>query len=471
MSRILCAFTAMVTLLGFATQSAIAELRVHGLFRDNAVLQRDVKLPVWGTTKSDQPVTVQFADRSATATPKDGRWRVEFAPFSANDQPQTLKITQLNNKIELKNVLIGDVWICGGQSNMYVPLRDSEGSREAIEKSANDQLRLFFINPFPADETHPQEPLDFVDGNWEISGPKTSHGFTAVGYYFGRELQKEVKVPVGLIESCLGGTSAERWLSREAMESNPKLQGSTEGRRYELYNGLIAPLKDFPVRGFLWYQGESNSPRSWQYRDLLPALIKNWRDDWKLGDLPFLVVQLPGYERIHDEPSESDWADMREAQLFVSQTVPNVGLVVTTDLGDEHDVHPRRKKEVGERLALAARAMSYGEKIPYSGPIYKSTKVEGNKIVVEFSHIGKGLTGKGGTLTGFTIAGADRKFHNAFAKIVGDRVEVFADEVPEPVAVRYGWAKYPVVNLWNKDGLPASPFRTDDFPLPTRDNK
>jgi sialate O-acetylesterase len=187
--------------------------------------------------------------------------------------------------------------------------------------------------------------------------------------------------------------------------------------------------------------------------------------------MPFLVVQLPGFERIEEQPSESDWADMRDAQLFVSQTVPHVPLVVTIDLGDENDIHPRRKREVGERLALAALARVYGRDVLYSGPIYKNMTIQGNRVILQFEHVGKGLDARGGGLVGFTIAGSDRKFHNARGNIKGDTVVVWSDEVPSPAAVRYGWAKNPRVNFWNRDGLPASPFRTDDFPLPTRDNK
>jgi len=448
-----------------------AELRPHGLFRDNAVLQRDVKLPVWGTTDKPERITVSFAGQEVSVEPQDGKWRVELAPLKASAQPHSMTISQGEIQLELKNLLVGDVWICSGQSNMYVPLRDTEGAREAIAKSENDQLRLFFIDPFPTDRAHPQHPVDFVDGNWNISSPQTVDGFTAVGYYFGQNLQKDLQIPIGLIESTLGGTSAERWTSRESMESNPELRDASESLKYDLYNGLIAPLTKFPIRGVIWYQGESNAPRAWRYRTLLPALIQCWRDAWGLGDFPFLIVQLPGYEKVLKEPSESDWADMREAQLFVSQTVRNAGLVVTTDLGDEKEIHPRRKRQVGERLALLALAKAYGRMVTCSGPIYDKMEVRGDAVILHFINLGKGLEARDGRLTGFTIAGEDRVFHNAQAKIDGEAIVVRSDQVAHPVAVRFGWAKNPIVNLWNKDGLPASPFRTDDFPLPTRDNK
>ena len=471
MAKHLSLVVVAVVLAHTSPQTAHAEPRPHGLFRDNAVLQRDVKLPVWGTTDKRERVTVRFAGQEVSAEPKDGKWRVELAPLKASATPGTMTIAQGDAKRELKNLLVGDVWVCSGQSNMYVPLRDTDGARETIRTAQNDQLRLFFIDPFPTDRVHPQQPVDFVDGQWNVSSPKTVDGFTAVGYYFGRSLQRELQVPIGLIESTLGGTSAERWTSRQSMESNPDLKDATEGQKYDLYNGLIAPLTQYPIRGVIWYQGESNAPRAWKYRTLLPALIKCWRDAWGLGDFPFLIVQLPGYEKVADEPSESDWADLRKAQLHVSQMVPNAGLVVTTDLGDEKEIHPRRKREVGERLALAALAKAYGRMIVCSGPIYDKMAINGDKIIVHFTDVGKGLEARGGPLSGITIAGEDRKFHNAKAEIVGDTIVVRSDQAPRPVAVRFGWAKNPRVNLWNKDGLPASPFRTDDFPLPTRDNK
>lgn len=456
---------------GVCPSQGLAEIQLHGLFRDNAVLQRDVVVPVWGTCDSAEPITVNFAGQQVSAQPSEGKWRVELAPLVACSDPRTMIIVQGTTRRELKNLLVGDVWVCSGQSNMYVPVRDTDGGREAIESANNQQLRLYFIDPFPVDREHPQMPQDFVDGQWKVSAPEAVEGFTAVGYYFGRSLQKEIRVPIGLIESTLGGTTAERWTSRESMESDPYLKDSTEGLKHDLYNGLIAPLTQFPIRGVIWYQGESNAPRSWQYRTLLPALIKCWRDAWGIGDFPFLIVQLPGFEKIKLEPSESDWADMREAQLYVSQTIQNVGLVVSIDLGDEHEIHPRKKQPIGERLTLSALAIAYGQKIPHSGPIYHSMTIRGNEAVLNFQHVEQGLEARGGPLLGFTIAGEDRKFHNAAARIEADKVIVWSDAVREPKAVRYGWAKNPIANLWNKDGLPASPFRTDDFPLPTRDNK
>jgi sialate O-acetylesterase len=234
-----------------------------------------------------------------------------------------------------------------------------------------------------------------------------------------------------------------------------------------LYNGMIAPLIPYAIKGAIWYQGESNAGRAFEYRTLLPAMIKNWRADWKLGDFPFLIVQLAPFQKIEAEPQESAWAELREAQLLTTKKVPNTAIAVITDVGDEKDIHPKWKAPVGERLALAARALANGEKIVYSGPVYRTMKVDGKKVILSFDHVGTGLVAKGGPLLGFTIAGQDRRFHRAEAEIHDDKVVVFSERVDRPVAVRFGWANYPVVNLWNKEGLPASPFRTDDFPMIT----
>jgi sialate O-acetylesterase len=239
----------------------------------------------------------------------------------------------------------------------------------------------------------------------------------------------------------------------------------------ELYQGMIAPLLPYAIKGAIWYQGESNAGRAEQYRTLFADMIRNWRRDWGQGDFTFLAVQLAPFMAVKEQPQESGWAELREAQWLATQTLPNVGMAVITDVGDPKDIHPTKKEPVGERLALAARAIAYGEKIEHSGPIYRTMKVEDGKIVLNFDHVGKGLEARGAELTGFAICGADRKFVWAKAEIVGKNVVVSSPEVANPVAVRYGWADCPVVNFWNQDGLPASPFRTDDFPMTTAGKK
>src|SRR5262249_18086147 len=329
----------------------------------------------------------------------------------------------------------------------------------------------------------------------------------AVGYFFGRDLQKALHVPVGLIHTSWGGTPAEAWTSKAVLEAEPALKYLAErqmralheypqmiekhianltnykemvvkalaaGREpppappalapyparnpqapTTLYNGMIASVIPYAIRGAIWYQGESNAGRAYEYRTLLPAMIKNWRTDWKQKDFPFLIVQLAPFMRIEAEPGESQWAELREAQLLTTQTVPNTALAVITDVGHETDIHPKWKEPVGARLALAARAVAYGEKIVYSGPVYTGMKVEGDKVILSFKHVGGGLVAKGGPLVGFTIAGPDHKFVKAVAEIQDDKVAVSSPNVKQPVAVRFGWANYPVVNLWNKEGLPA----------------
>jgi sialate O-acetylesterase len=235
-----------------------------------------------------------------------------------------------------------------------------------------------------------------------------------------------------------------------------------------LYNGMIAPLVPYAIRGAIWYQGESNAGRAFQYVRLFPIMIQDWRFAWDEGAFPFLFVQLAPWQKIEKEPQESAWAELREAQLLTALKGPNTGMAVITDVGDEKDIHPRQKEPVGARLALAARAIAYGQKIEFSGPIFDHMTAEGSKAVLTFQHVGGGLVAKGGPLTGFTICGPDKKFVNAQAEIQGDKVVVWSPHVDQPVAVRYGWANYPVVNLWNTDGLPASPFRSDDFPMITQ---
>jgi len=271
---------------------------------------------------------------------------------------------------------------------------------------------------------------------------------------------------------------AGAWTPRSALEEDPALRDmlgragsrptpNNPNQACVLYNGMIAPLQPYAIKGAIWYQGESNAGRAYQYRTLFPMLIESWRATWKEGAFPFLFVQLAPFQAIQQEPMESAWAELREAQLLTSQRAKNTAMAVITDVGDPKDIHPKQKEPVGARLALAARALAYGERVPYSGPVYDHLTVEGPRAVLSFKHVGKGLEARDGELQGFTIAGPDRKFHKAHAEIKGDTVVVWSDQVDKPVAVRYGWANCPVVNLWNKDGLPASPFRTDDFPILT----
>lgn len=521
--RLLMAAVAVVVCLPLS--SVRADVKPHALFSDGLVLQRGMKCPIWGKADPGEQVSVKLtikkdnaaADSEASVTTDDkGNWRIEIQVAEALAGGPYEMTIKGKNTIALKEVYVGEVWICSGQSNMEWPLRATHNAEDAIAKSKNPHIRLFTVPKNTSDT-----PLTELKGDpkWQECNDKTSPSFSAVGYFFGRDLQKALHVPVGLIHTSWGGTIADAWTTREALVSNPELKSIADNyemsrpsaqanyekalKKYEadvqkhraavakakeegkeppraprkptppdnnpnrpcvLYNAMIHPLQPYAIKGAIWYQGESNAGRAYQYRTLFPTMIQSWRATWKEGDFPFLFVQLAPFQKIVSEPQESAWAELREAQLLTSLHCKNTGMAVITDVGDPKDIHPRKKEPVGARLALAARALGYGDKIEYSGPVYEKMTKKDGKIVLHFKHVGKGLEAKEGALTGFAIAGADRKFHNAKAEIQGDSVLVWCEQVTDPVAVRYGWADCPVVNLWNKDGLPASPFRTDDFP-------
>jgi sialate O-acetylesterase len=452
----------LAALFCLSAPAARAEVKVPALFSDGMVLQQGVACPVWGTADPEETVSVilnvggEKIDGSVKAD-KDGKWHTTLSKLKAGG-PYTLAIGNQT----INDVYVGEVWVASGQSNMEWSLKASFEPKMAIENSKNPRLRLFTVKKTAADTPQTDVPREGSNGKWLEAGPDTVPTFSAVAYYFGRDLQKALDVPVGIIHTSWGGTASEEWTSMKVLDANPEHKGK-HPRQAKLYNGMIAPLIPYAIKGAIWYQGESNAGRAELYRTGFPLMIKNWRDDWKQGDFPFLFVQLAPFMKIESEPTDTGWARLREAQLMTLK-VPHTGMAVITDVGDEKDIHPRKKEPVGARLALAARAIAYGEKIEYSGPLYESMKVEGNKAVLSFTHVGKGLEAKGETLTGFTVAAEDKQFHNAQAEIKGDKVVVWSDKVGRPVAVRFGWANYPVVNLWNKDGLAASPFRTDDWP-------
>ncbi|HEV3418368.1 MAG TPA: sialate O-acetylesterase [Pirellulales bacterium] len=454
---------AAFSILAFVPATACATVAANELFSDNAVLQQGIKLPVWGTADEGEKVSVSIGGQKIETTAAEGHWRVELQPLKAGG-PFDLVIEGPKNKVESKNVLVGEVWIAGGQSNMEMALNKTANAADVIAKAANTKIHLITI----IRRQGAAAPAADVQGKWAECDSKSVSGFSAVAYFFGRALQKQLSVPVGLINCNVGGTTAERWMSKEAFDAEPALKDMPRTQKskgdFDLYNGMVHPLIPYGIRGAIWYQGESNSGQAWYYRTLFPAMIKAWRDDWKQGDFPFLFVQLAPYKAIVHQPQDSDWAELREAQLLTTLKSPNAAMAVITDVGEEKDIHPKRKQPVGERLALAARALAYGEKIEYSGPIFDSLSIDGRDAVVHFKHVGSGLIVKGDKLTGFTIAGDDKTFYDADAKIVGDTVVVSSDQVAKPVAVRFGWANFPVVDLWNKEDLPASPFRSDDFP-------
>ncbi len=486
-----------------------ADVRLPALFSDNMVLQRGVRVPVWGHADPAEPVTVTLGRyRATTMADENGRWLVRLSPLAAGG-PYELAISGTNT-IVLRNVLVGEVWVCSGQSNMAWPVSRATNAEQEIAQAGYARIRLFQVARAVA-----ETPQDDLTGAWSECSPETVPGFSAVAYYFGREVHNALGVPVGLVHTSWGGTPAEAWTSLPALEAEPALAPLLEHwetvvagyddeaamRRYEaqmarwreadeqarasgeprpaqprrpahpgnspnrpasLYNAMIAPLVPYAMRGAIWYQGESNAGRAYQYRRLFPTMIRDWRRAWGQGEFPFLFVQLANFQSRGQDPRA--WAELREAQLM-TLSLPNTGMAVTADVGEPLDIHPRYKQEVGRRLALAARAIAYGDELAHSGPIYTSHAVEGDAVRLRFRHTGGGLLAASEPLRGFTVAGNDRRFVWADAGIDGDTVVVRSDAVPRPVAVRYAWADDPgPCDLYNGEGLPASPFRTDDWP-------
>lgn len=451
------------------------------LFTSNMVWQRDVMAPIWGWTTPGVTITVRMLNKTATATADvDGKWLAKLGPFKAGG-PYTLTVSGPET-VTLQNVLVGDVWLCSGQSNMEMGILLANNGAEEAAKATDGNIRLFFV-PKVLQLT----PQQTVSGQWDVCSPATVAkggwgGFSAAAYFFGRQLRQDINVPIGLIDSSWGGTPAEAWTSGEKLQQElpeflPRLQAVDTaaiefagkpvpaqfgtGTPGVLYNGMIAPLLPFAIKGAIWYQGESNAGAWMQYRILLPAMISDWRARFGVGDFPFLIVSIANYMAKDAQPADPDWARLREAQFLTTQKLPKCGLAITIDIGDTSDIHPKNKQEVGRRLALPAEALAYGKKLEYSGPVYSKMTVSGNTIRLSFDHLGGGLVMKGEKLLGFAIAGADHKYVWATAVIDGNTVVVSASGIANPVDVRYDWGNNPDGNLYNKAGLPTVPFRTD----------
>ena len=493
MKQLLHRLLLLVSFLLITSSAARGDVRLPAIISDGMVLQQGVVVPVWGWADEDESVTVQMQNQKITSVAKDGKWIVRLKPLKAGG-PFSLTVTG-KNSIAFANVLVGEVWICGGQSNMQWPLRQTEGGETEIANAKYPMIRLFTL---PRSEV--ATPATDVKAAWKECLPENIASFSAVGYYFGRDLHKARNVPIGLINNSISGSPAESWVSSgvlngeeyknyladyaQRMEQYEKAQersrAETEKARAEgrpaprrqgrpwvpsgLYNGMLAPLAPYAIKGVIWYQGESNAPRAHQYRRLFPSLIQDWRSTLGQGDFPFLFVQLAAYGPNTAKLGESDWAELREAQLMTLSASRKTGMSVAIDVGTYDDIHPRKKQPVGSRLALSARAIAYGEKLVHSGPVYRSVKLEGDKAILSFNHRGSGLMARDGELKGFITAGDDKVWHEAKAEVRGDHVIVTAPGVPRPAAVRYGWMKYPTCNLFNKEGLPATPFRTDNWP-------
>jgi len=494
--------------LFFACGTAGADVQLPRIFSDNMLLQRGVEAPIWGKADPGEKVTVTLGDERASATAdENGRWMAKLAPLEAGG-PFQLTV-EGKNTVTLENVLVGEVWVCSGQSNMQFALRQSANADAEIGQANFPKIRLFTVK-----RTVAETPQDDVVGAWVECSPQTAPDFSAVGYFFGWELHKASGgMPIGLIHTSWGGTASEAWTSLPALEAeseikpfldywkeqvansdarlaeyekkmaqwkqaakNAKVQGkqppapprrpgdlrNNPNRPANLYNAMIAPLVPYAMRGAIWYQGESNASRAYQYRKLFPMMILDWRRAWGESDFPFLFVQLANFRSGWTDPRA--WAELREAQLM-SLSLPNTGMAVAIDIGEAYDIHPKNKQAVGRRLALPALAIAYDQKVVFSGPIYESMIIEGKSIRLRFKHVGGGLVAKGGPLKGFVIAGENRRFVRADAKVKGDTVVVRSDAIKHPVAVRYAWWDDPAgCNLYNVEGLPASPFRTDTWP-------
>lgn len=529
---------------------ARAEIKLPAFIADHMILQRDVAVPVWGWAKPGEEVSVSFAGQTKVTQANDqGKWLVKLDPLATSAEPREIKI---GSRV-IKDVLVGEVWLASGQSNMGFPLSSAHNADQALAAAGDPLLRFFTVQNATA-----AEPQKDLRGRWDLSDPNTAKAFSAVAYFFARDLRAKLGVPVAILHSSWGGTPAQAWLSMDALHEAPAFENhaksyeaalnkhrevlahpekmdayrkdlaqwqkqvapafneamktwnagpktspkptparpepanpdpmdipspsSRPGTPSVIFNAKIAPLVGYAMRGALWYQGEANAGNGIEYRTLLPRLIGDWRKRWGQGDFPFLIVQLAAWDMDKNPAPLHQYPWLREAQAMTVQTVPNTALAVAIDVGNPADVHPKGKEPVGQRLALAARKLAYGEtQLVASGPVFREAKAEGSNMRVTFIEIGSGLAlgqapwrAEGDTpwptdkLVGFTLAGEDQEWHDAEAKIEGDSVIVSSPEVTRPVAVRYAWANSPRCNLYNREALPAVPFRSDDWPLPKK---
>jgi len=537
-----------LSLLAVSTP-VLAEVKVPAIFSDNMVLQRNVPMPIWGTARPGEEVKVTAGPRNATTTADaSGAWRVTLDPLDAGNAIAV--VIAGSNTITLKNVVVGEVWICSGQSNMEWSVAAVNNAQAEIDSANDPDLRTFTVARAVANKPTPD-----CTGSWQETSPANVKSFSAVGYFFAKQLRQDLKVPIGMISTSVGGTPVESWISGKSLGAIPEGQSiqkmwesslaESKGKQadfekalaawekeYEtakleaeqlradaesgkvtdakpdvdtdlddkpatkpvvtrdlpallaskpkapeqlennpwapsgLYNGMISPVVPYGIRGAVWYQGESNAGRAYEYRTLMPMLISDWRRAWGQGDFPFIMVQLANFTEAKTQPEESEWAELREAQSMATQSLPNVGIATAIDIGDAADIHPRNKQEVGRRLGLQALTIAYVRKdVIASGPVYQKFVTEADSIRIDFVPSDSALVAKdGGQLVGFQIAGEDRKWVWADATVEGKSVVVKSASIKKPVAVRYAWANNPPVSLYNEAGLPALPFRTDDWP-------
>ncbi|MDZ4288833.1 MAG: sialate O-acetylesterase [Prosthecobacter sp.] len=511
--------------------TAHAELKLPAIIGDNMVLQQKQTNPIWGWDTPGAQVTVTFAGQTKTAQADEkGKWTVKLDPVPANAKPAVLSVKGSSAR-QIKNVLVGEVWLCSGQSNMGFTVNRTLDADLEVAMAKYPQIRLIEVP-----NVGTQEPQTDFKGEWRVCAPDNVGTFSAVGFHFGRLLHQMLGVPVGLIDNAWGGSSAEAWVRRDVLEKDPRFatlmagwkqteanftqaafdkqvaahKAKTEAwvkarrdalkakqpvpaapprapqnamigqhRPGNLYAGCLYPVIGYGIKGAVWYQGESNASRAHEYRSLFPFMIQHWRDEWKQGDFSFYWVQLADFRAETPDPVDSDWAELREAQTLTMSKLANTGQCVITDLGEANDIHPLDKQDVAERLARWALAKDYGIKIPHSSPQFKEMKIEGNKAIVTFDHAEKGLRIVDvDQVKGFAICGEDKKWVWADAVILpdskvgprtprGNQIAVSSAAVAKPVAVRYAWADNPVCNVYSAEGLPLTPFRTDDFPMLT----
>ncbi len=472
-------------LVATLTTVAVADVKTPSVFGSNMVLQRDIEVPVWGTADAGEEVTVTFAGQEKTTKANgEGKWQVRLDELQANSKPQKLTVKG-NNELVFENVLVGEVWVCSGQSNMEWSVSRSANPKE--EAAAADYP---LIRQIKVPHVNSDTPKDDFNGQWAVCSPATVPNFTAVGYYFGRKLHEELDVPVGLINSSWGGTRIEPWTPLVGFKTIAKQDfagaiidkieqnklGASHQEPVKLFRGMIHPIVPYAIRGAIWYQGESNGGEGETYYHKKHALVNGWRQVWNQGEFPFYWVQLANFRADNNKPEGGDgYARIRDAQRK-AQDIKNSGMAVIIDIGETNDIHPKNKQDVGKRLAQWALAKDYGRDVVPSGPLYKKHSIEGKQVRVYFDNVGEGLmVGEkkglepvrevpGGELKRFAVAGEDRKWVWADAKIEGDTIVISSSEVAKPVAVRYAYSGNPLgANLYNKAGLPASPFRTDSW--------
>lgn len=485
---------------------SFAGIGVPSVFSDHMVLQRNQENPIWGTAEPNEEISISIAGKQVSTTScKDGKWRVMLPPLPAGG-PHTIDIKG-NTRLQIDDVLVGEVWFCSGQSNMQWSVMDSYGAEVEIASANHPQIRLLTVELHGTDV-----PQDDINGTWQVCSPETVPHFSAVGYFYGKILNAALDVPIGLIDNAWGGSSAEAWIPRKTLEADggyaemlemwdervanfDEAEHEDYKRRYKewtasghkgpsmdwgktqhpitgqlrpanIFNGMVYPLAGYGIKGVIWYQGESNAGRSKQYLDLFPLLVSTWREVWQQGDFPFYWVQLADFGPEKDIPGDDGWAELRDSQTRSMDILPNSGQAVIIDIGEGRDIHPRDKSTVASRLARWPLARDYRYDIAYQSPRYKSMEVVGNRIRISLDHVSNGglWAFDSKKIIGFSIAGIDKKFVWAEARIVDHNiVEVWSNDISEPVAVRYGWAQNPRVNLFDRNGLPVTSFRTDDW--------